>query len=82
MALSGARYPHGLVAQGISAELIAARWKLDRTSLDEYAARSHERAAATAASSGFDSEILSISMPHPDGEPFTAETDAPPRCSS
>src|SRR3984957_7138523 len=44
-----ARYPEGLANQGIGAELIAARWKLDREALDAYSARSHQRAAATAA---------------------------------
>ena len=39
-----ARYPDGLVGQGISAELIAARWNLGRDELDEYAARSHRLA--------------------------------------
>ncbi|WP_165064899.1 thiolase family protein [Marisediminicola senii] len=43
----GERYPGGLVGQGISAELIAARWGLDRSTLDEYAARSHRLAAAS-----------------------------------
>src|SRR5262249_55102883 len=32
------RYPGGLIPQGISAEIIAARWKFDRTALDEFAA--------------------------------------------
>ena len=40
------RYPAGLVHQGISAELIAARWGLARDKLDAYALRSHQRAAA------------------------------------
>ncbi|ROS44481.1 thiolase family protein [Amycolatopsis thermoflava] len=56
----GARYPEGLVNQGVSAELIAARWKLDRATLDEYSARSHARAAATAAAGGFDREIVPV----------------------
>ena len=56
------RYPDGLVHQGISAELIAARWKLDRDQLDEFAARSHARAAATAASGGFDREIVPVDV--------------------
>ncbi|BCO36277.1 hypothetical protein MHEC_27100 [Mycobacterium heckeshornense] len=43
------RYAPGLVSQGISAELVAAKWKLTREQLDEYAARSHARAAAVAA---------------------------------
>ncbi|MTE17406.1 thiolase family protein [Nocardia aurantiaca] len=52
------RYPDGLVQQGISAEVISARWKFDRTALDEFAARSHQFAAATAASGGFDNELV------------------------
>ena len=55
-----ARYPEGLVNQGVSAELIAARWKFGRDELDEFSARSHARAAATAAAGGFDAEILPI----------------------
>ncbi|MEV0856094.1 thiolase family protein [Nocardia fluminea] len=53
-----ARYPAGLIGQGIAAEIIAARWKLDRAALDEFAARSHRLAAATAASGGFDAELI------------------------
>ncbi|WP_327139486.1 thiolase family protein [Nocardia sp. NBC_01327] len=52
------RYPDGLVQQGIAAEVISARWKFDRAALDEFAARSHRLAAATAASGGFDNEIV------------------------
>lgn len=50
------RYPEGLVNQGISAELIAARWELGRDDLDVFAAVSHARAAAA----DFSSEILPI----------------------
>ena len=42
----GRRYPDGLVPQGISAELIAAKWSLSRAELDEFSAASHHRAAA------------------------------------
>ena len=52
------RYPEGLVQQGISAEVIAARWKFDRAALDEFAARSHRLAAQTAAAGGFDRELV------------------------
>ncbi|MFE6735105.1 thiolase family protein [Microbacterium sp. NPDC057650] len=41
-----ARYPQGLVNQGVSAELIAQRWNLSRDDLDAFAAESHARAAA------------------------------------
>jgi acetyl-CoA acyltransferase len=40
------RYADGLIPQGVSAELIAAKWGLSRTELDEFAAESHRRAAA------------------------------------
>ncbi|WP_280382899.1 thiolase family protein [Nocardia wallacei] len=52
------RYPDGLVQQGIAAEIISARWKLDRNTLDEFAARSHGQAAATAAAGGFANELV------------------------
>jgi acetyl-CoA acyltransferase len=50
------RFPDGLVGQGISAELIASRWKLSREELDEFAARSHRLGAAA----DFSQEILPI----------------------
>ncbi|MEE4596062.1 thiolase family protein [Streptomyces sp. DSM 41524] len=58
--LLGSRYPEGLIPQGLSAELIAARWKLERDELDAFAARSHQRAAAAAAAGGFDKEIVLV----------------------
>ncbi|WP_280424527.1 thiolase family protein [Nocardia carnea] len=57
-----ARYPDGLVHQGISAELIAAKWKLDRETLDRYSAQSHQRAAQAIAEGWFDPEIVPIDV--------------------
>ena len=54
------RYPAGLVNQGVSAELVAQRWKLDREELDAYAAESHRRAAAAWASGDFDAEVVRV----------------------
>jgi acetyl-CoA acyltransferase len=62
------RYPEGLASQGIGAELIAARWKLDRAMVDEYSARSHQRAAATAAAGGFANEIVPVTVSTEDGQ--------------
>ncbi|HSI91876.1 MAG TPA: acetyl-CoA C-acyltransferase [Jiangellaceae bacterium] len=73
-----ARYPDGLVPQGISAELIAAQWKLDRETLDEYSARSHQRAAAAAASGAFDAEILPIATGDADGDLHTVDETVRP----
>lgn len=39
------RYDNGLVPQGISAELIADRWRLTREQLDTFSVESHQRAA-------------------------------------
>ena len=50
------RYPGGLVGQGISAELIAARWGFTREVLDEFSARSHRLAAA----SDFSRDIVEV----------------------
>lgn len=54
------RYPEGLISQGLSAELLAVRWKLEREELDAFAARSHQRAWAATETGGFDKEIVPI----------------------
>jgi acetyl-CoA acetyltransferase family protein len=53
-----ARYPEGLVNQGVSAELIADKWGLDRDVLDEFSARSHRLAAE--AREAFADEIVPV----------------------
>ena len=57
-----ARYPEGMVGQGVGAELVAARWGLSRQQLDEYAARSHELAATSAGNGAFASEIVAVDL--------------------
>lgn len=54
------RYPEGLVPQGISAELIAARWGISRTEMDEFALSSHAKAAAATEEGRFKREITAI----------------------
>ena len=66
-----ARYPDGLVNQGVSAELIAHRWGFGRAELDEFAATSHHRAATAAASGAFDGELVPV--PTPDSGSVTAD---------
>jgi acetyl-CoA acyltransferase len=69
-----------LPSQGIGAELIAARWKLDRESLDEFAAESHRRAAAHAASGAFAAEIVPVVLP--DGTTHTADETVRPKTTA
>jgi len=70
------RYPDGLVNQGISAELIAAKWGLSRDDLDGFSATSHQRAAAAAADGRFETELLPVAVDRgegPTGETMTAD---------
>jgi acetyl-CoA acyltransferase len=56
------RYEGGLVPQGVSAEIIAERWSLSRQELDDFGARSHERAAKATEEGRFQNEILPIKV--------------------
>ena len=56
----GERYPQGLVGQGISAELIAARWDISRREIDEFSLRSHDLAATATKNGLFDDELAPI----------------------
>src|SRR3954447_4498887 len=53
-----ARYAPGLIPQGVSAELVAAEWQVDRHEMDVFSARSHQAAAA----SDFSREIVPITV--------------------
>jgi acetyl-CoA acetyltransferase family protein len=64
------RERHGLVPQGISAELIAERWSLSRAELDELALLSHRRAARAAGEGRFEREIVPVRV---DGRVVTAD---------
>ncbi|MEV7505563.1 thiolase family protein [Streptomyces sp. NPDC093018] len=55
-----ARYPEGLLPQGISAELISAKWSLTRAEMDAFAVSSHRRAAAAWEAGLFDAETAPL----------------------
>ena len=61
------RYPSGLVGQGISAELIAAKWGISREAQDIFSLRSHQRAAAAEDAGITQRSILPVTVPTPDG---------------
>ncbi|MBR7190944.1 MULTISPECIES: thiolase family protein [unclassified Gordonia (in: high G+C Gram-positive bacteria)] len=54
------RYGVDKFSQGIGAEMVAAKWGLDRTRLDEYSLRSHELAAQAADRGAFDAQLAPI----------------------
>jgi acetyl-CoA acyltransferase len=58
-----ARYDGSLPNMGLGAELIAERWGLSRTQLDEFALSSHEKAAIAQKDGLFDDEIIPLETP-------------------
>ncbi len=56
-------FPFELVHQGISAELMAEKWHLNREALDDYAFESHFRAMQAIQSGFFQEQILPICRP-------------------
>ncbi len=74
----GADYPaewpevgHPLIHQGLSAELMAEKWKLTRDELDDYAYESHLKAGRAIEAGHFTEQILPVSLP--DGKQFTID---------
>jgi acetyl-CoA acyltransferase len=61
------RYPNGLVGQGISAELIAAKWGISREDQDVFSLRSHQLAAEAEDAGITERSILPVTVPTPDG---------------
>jgi acetyl-CoA acyltransferase len=65
-----ARYDDFPFNQGVGAELIAEKWGLSRTQLDEFSALSHERAAAAQDAGAFDAQLVPVPV---DGTTVTAD---------
>ena len=58
--LTSGEFPGEDFHQGVGAERIAAEWGLSRRRLDEYAARSHELAAAAVDTGEFDDQLVPV----------------------
>jgi acetyl-CoA C-acetyltransferase len=61
-------FPYRLVHQGVSAEMMAERWQLDRDALDEFSYNSHMHAMQAIQQGYFDAQILPMTLP--DGRVF------------
>ena len=61
------RYAHGLVPQGVSAEMIAEKWGLSRQALDSIANDSHARATRATEEGRFEREIVPVEVTLEDG---------------
>jgi acetyl-CoA acyltransferase len=62
-----ARYDGKLVPQGISADLIATKWSITREDSDDFAFRSHQKAAAATRAGSFKREMLPMKVSGSDG---------------
>ncbi|HSK35272.1 MAG TPA: thiolase family protein [Actinomycetota bacterium] len=67
------RYQGRLVPQGISAELITDKWGLTREEQDEFALRSHQRAAAAQDAGHFDPQLVPVEVPASDAGWFRTD---------
>jgi acetyl-CoA acetyltransferase family protein len=56
------RARYDFVGQGESAELIADRWQISRTEMDDFAVRSHQLASAAAAAGRFEAEMIPLEL--------------------
>jgi len=64
---------------GNAGEVVAEHYKIGREAQDEYAARSHQKAAKATDSGWFRDEILPVSVPQKKGAPLVIDRDEPIR---
>ena len=69
----------GKVHMGITAENIAAQFKLSRTELDAFACLSQNRAEAAIKTGRFHDEIVAVTVPKPKGDAVEVRQDEFPR---
>ncbi|NLH82718.1 MAG: thiolase family protein [Phyllobacteriaceae bacterium] len=65
----------GNPSMGITAENVAARWKISRRELDEFAVRSHALATAAWAAGRYDDEVVPIEVKGPKGRVTVVDRD-------
>ena len=64
---------------GITAENVAEQWNLTREELDEFAAKSQQKAVAAVNSGRFDDEIVPVEVPQRKGDPIIFDKDEYPK---
>src|SRR3954449_12546326 len=61
---------YGLIPQGLSAEMIADKWEIPRSEMDELAVRSHQRAARATEEGRFERETMPFAV---NGDTYVAD---------
>jgi len=82
MLLEGLTCAMGGCHMGMTAEEIAARYKVSRPDQDAFAAGSQERAVRAIAEGRFKDEIVPVPVPQRKGEPVNVDTDEYPRAGT
>src|SRR5258707_11745429 len=67
---------------GNSGEVVAEHYKVGRAAQDDYAARSHQKAARATSDGAFKDEILPIVIPQKKGDPLIIDRDEPIRADT
>jgi acetyl-CoA acetyltransferase family protein len=75
-------YGYEFVSQGVSAEMIAEKWRLTRKELDELSLESHKRAVAAQEKGRFTREIVPLEVTGPDSQRRTFDRDEGPRANT
>jgi acetyl-CoA acetyltransferase family protein len=70
------RYPNFMdLTMGMTAEKVAAQWKIERKEMEEFALASHQKAAKAHADGCFKDEIVPIEVTYEDGSKKVVERD-------
>jgi len=67
------------IHMGITAENVCDQWGLKREELDEFAAKSQQKAEAAQAAGKFKDEIVAVEIPQKKGDPIVFDTDEYPK---
>ena len=68
-------YPDAYIPMGLTAENVARKYNISRREMEEFAVESHRKAARAQAEGRFDSQIIPVIVPGPDGEPVEFKQD-------
>jgi len=68
-------FPYKVLHQGVSAEMIAEKWKITRDDLDKLSGQSHEKASVAQKKGYFKREIMPITVKKADGSTVVVDSD-------
>jgi len=73
------KYPDAYLGMGMTAELVAQKYGIDREQSDAFALRSHQKALAAIEAGKFKDETVPLTVIGPAGKPIVFEVDEGPR---